>query len=77
LPNQLLFVTESFESFKQRFGVKKNDWIKIYRCEYPNAGQKAADWAKAHYKNSDKTYLVTLNLKSYVKRSLFKLSVTK
>ena len=42
----------------------KNDWIKIYRCEYPNAGQKAADWAKAHYKNSDKTYLVTLNLKS-------------
>lgn len=57
-------IIESFESFKQRFGVKKNDWIKIYRCEYPNAGQKAADWAKAHYKNSDKTYLVTLNLKS-------------
>ncbi|MGW9856785.1 uncharacterized protein YycO [Staphylococcus hominis] len=57
-------ITESFESFKQRFGSEKNDWIKIYRCEYPNAGQKAADWAKAHYKDSDTTYLVTLNLKS-------------
>lgn len=57
-------ITESFRSFKQRFGSEKNDWIKIYRCESPKAGQKAANWAKIHYKNSNKTYLVTLNLKS-------------
>ena len=27
-------IIESFESFKQRFGVKKNDWIKIYPVSY-------------------------------------------
>ena len=53
----------------------KNDWIKIYRCEYPNAGQKAANWAKAHYKNSDKTYLVTLNLKVNALLIVLKLSI--
>ena len=53
----------------------KNDWIKVYRCEYPNAGQKAADWAKAHYKNSDKTYLVTLNLKVNVLHIVLKLFI--
>jgi len=57
-------ITESFESFKQRFGEGEDDWIKVYRCAKPGAGQKAADWAKNHYKDSDKTYLVTLNLKS-------------
>lgn len=55
---------ESFESFKHRFGDGKNDWIKVYRSVKPGAGIKAAQWAKAHYKDSDKTYLVTLNLKS-------------
>lgn len=57
-------IVESFESFKHRFGDGKNDWIKFYRSVKPGAGIKAAQWAKAHYKDSDKTYLVTLNLKS-------------
>ena len=29
----------------------------------PNAGTKAAQWAKKHYENSDSEYLVTFNLK--------------
>lgn len=57
-------ITESFHSFKQRFGEGKDDWIKIYRCTMPGAGEKAAKWAEIHYKDTDKTYLVTLNLKS-------------
>ena len=28
-------ITESFHSFKQRFGEGKDDWIKIYRCSMP------------------------------------------
>lgn len=35
-------ITESFESFKSRFGEGKDDWIKIYRCAKPGAGIKAA-----------------------------------
>lgn len=57
-------ITESFHSFKQRFGEGKDDWIKIYRCSMPGAGERAAKWAEEHYKDTDKTYLVTLNLKS-------------
>lgn len=57
-------ITESFNSFKHRFGEGEKEWIKVYRSVKPNAGKKAADWAKRHYKDSDKTYLVTLNLKS-------------
>lgn len=57
-------ITESFHSFKERFGEGQDDWIKIYRCSKPGAGQKAAEWANKHYKDSDKTYLVTLNPKS-------------
>ncbi|MCJ1656858.1 hypothetical protein MT340_009965 [Staphylococcus sp. NRL 16/872] len=57
-------ITESFDSFKERFGEGKNDWIKVYRCSKAGAGQKAANWASQHYKDSDKTYLVTLNPKS-------------
>ena len=37
---------------------------KVYRCSHPNAGTKAAQWAKKHYENSDSEYLVTFNLKS-------------
>lgn len=37
---------------------------KVYRCSHPNAGSKAAQWAKNHYENSDSEYLVTLNLKA-------------
>ena len=32
-------ITESFHSFKQRFGEGKDDWIKIYRCSMPGAGE--------------------------------------
>ena len=37
-------ITESFHSFKQRFGEGKDDWIKIYRCSMP--GERAAKWVK-------------------------------
>ncbi|PNZ24531.1 lipoprotein N-acylation protein LnsA [Staphylococcus petrasii] len=57
-------ITESFESFKERFGEGKDDWIKVYRCSKAGAGQQAANWARQHYEDSDKTYLVTINPKS-------------
>ena len=57
-------ITESFESFKSRFGEGQDDWIKIYRCVKPGAGKKAAQWTKENYENTDNRYLVTLNLKS-------------
>ena len=52
----------------------ENDWIKVYRSVKPGAGIKAAQWAKA-YKDSDKTYLVTLNLKSEIIHIVPKLSI--
>lgn len=57
-------MTESFESFKERFAQGKTDWMKIYRCAYPGAGTKAAKWVKDNYENSDSRYLVTPNLNS-------------
>ena len=39
-------ITESFHSFKQRFGEGKDDWIKIYRCSMPGVGERAAKWVK-------------------------------
>lgn len=57
-------ITESFESYQRRFSTGKDDWIKVYRSVKPNAGQKAANWVKRNYENSDSRYLVTLNLKS-------------
>ena len=33
-------ITESFESYKHRFGTGKNEWIKVYRSVKPGAGQK-------------------------------------
>ena len=56
-------MTEDFESYRDRYGKGKNEWIKVYRCSHPNAGTKAAQWAKKHYENSDSEYLVTFNLK--------------
>ena len=38
-------ITESFHSFKQRFGEGKDDWIKIYRCSMPGV-ERAAKWVK-------------------------------
>ncbi|WHI69671.1 hypothetical protein PYH55_09515 [Staphylococcus epidermidis] len=57
-------MTEDFESYRDRYGKGKNEWIKVYRCSHPNAGTKATQWAKKHYENSDSEYLVTFNLKS-------------
>ncbi|WP_347129638.1 lipoprotein N-acylation protein LnsA [Staphylococcus capitis] len=57
-------ITESFESYQRRFGTGKDDWIKVYRSVKPDADQKAANWVKRNYENSDSRYLVTLNLKS-------------
>ncbi|MFV0115097.1 hypothetical protein ACNF33_04585 [Staphylococcus aureus] len=56
--------TQSFESFKYNYASGKNDWMKVYRCSYPGAGKKAADWVKKNYENTNHRYLVTLNLNS-------------
>ncbi|CDR20492.1 TPA: hypothetical protein RRM88_000390 [Staphylococcus argenteus] len=56
--------TQSFESFKYIYASGKNDWMKVYRCTYPGAGKKAADWVKKNYENTNHRYLVTLNLNS-------------
>ena len=67
-------ITESFESFKSRFGEGQDDWIKIYRCVKPGAGKKAAQWTKENYENTDNRYLVTLNLKVNDLHTVLKLS---
>lgn len=38
--------------------------MKVYRCSYPGAGKKAAEWVKKNYENTNHRYLVTLNLNS-------------
>ncbi|MDU4969375.1 MAG: hypothetical protein E6X26_11945, partial [Staphylococcus epidermidis] len=30
-------MTEDFESYRDRYGKGKNEWIKVYRCSHPNA----------------------------------------
>ncbi|MBO1200013.1 hypothetical protein J3T65_11630 [Staphylococcus simiae] len=57
-------MTQSFDSFKYIYASGKNDWMKVYRCTKPGAGQKAATWVKDNYENTDHRYLVTLNLNS-------------
>ena len=39
-------ITESFHSFKQRFGEGKDDWIKIYRCSMPGAEREPLNGLK-------------------------------
>lgn len=57
-------ITESFTSYRNRFGTGKNEWVKVYRCVKPGAGLQAAHWAKENYENSNSRYLITLNLTS-------------
>ena len=52
----------------------QNDWMKVYRCSYPGAGKKAAEWVKKNYENTNHRYLVTLNLNKKNLRIVLKLS---
>ena len=56
-------MTEDFESYRDRYGKGKNEWIKVYRCSHLTLGQKQLNGQKKHYENSDSEYLVTFNLK--------------
>lgn len=67
--------TQSFESFKYNYASGKNDWMKVYRCSYPGAGKKAAEWVKKNYENTNHRYLVTLNLNSKNLHIVLKLSI--
>lgn len=57
-------MTQSFDSFKYIYASGRHDWMKVYRCTKPGAGQKAATWVKNNYENTNHRYLVTLNLNS-------------
>lgn len=49
--------------------------MKVYRCSYPGAGKKAAEWVKKNYENTNHRYLVTLNLNSKNLHIVLKLSI--